>query len=108
MGKKALQRIEPGESLSVGLVREAKEECGLDIEIGEPLYVGEWSPVVKGNQLQIFGIFFKCFPKNINVKLGPDHDEYQWISLHDRENYDLIPPNKEVLQILIEKINGGK
>src|SRR3989344_8225179 len=68
-------KVQPAEKLEDALRREVKEECGLDIEIGKPFFVGEWRPVVRGIQLQIFGIYFKCVPKNSNVVLGPDHDD---------------------------------
>ncbi len=41
-------RLNPGEPFMDGLRREVTEETGLDIEIGEPLFVGEWFPVIKG------------------------------------------------------------
>lgn len=94
-------RVEPGEDLHTALVRETKEECGIDIEIDKPIFVGEWSPVVKNIQLQIFGIFFKCISRNTNVVLSQDHDDYKWINPIDYDKYDLISPNKEVLQCLI-------
>ena len=94
-------RVEPGESLHTALVRETKEECGLDIEIGKPIFVGEWSPIVKNMQLQIFGLFLKCVTTHTNVVLSQDHDDYQWINPSDYDKYDLIPPNKEVLRGLL-------
>jgi len=96
-------RVEPGESLQTALVRETKEECGLEVEMGRPIFVGEWSPKVKGTTLQIFGIFFQCIPKDTNVVLGVDHDDYKWIDPSDSNQFDLISPNGEVLK-LFQKI----
>ncbi|HLC99972.1 MAG TPA: NUDIX hydrolase [Patescibacteria group bacterium] len=96
-------RVEPGETFHTALTRETKEECGLDVEIGRPIFVGEWSPMVKGARLQIIGIFMECRPKNLDVVLSQDHDEYKWISPNDRDRYDLIPPIKEVLECLLGK-----
>src|SRR3989338_4890716 len=72
-------RVEPGESLYASLAREVKEECGLDVNIGKPIFVGEWSPIVKNRHLQIFGIFFECTTKNVDIVLSKDYDEYKWI-----------------------------
>ena len=93
-------RVEPGEHIDTALIREVKEECGLDVEIGKPIFVRDWSPVVKGVRLQIFGVFFLCTVKNANVVLSSDHDAYEWINPANPESFDLISPNKEVLALL--------
>ena len=95
-------RIEPGEALETALKREAKEECGLDIQIGQPFYVGEWRPVVKGAKLQIFGIFFKCRAENSKIVLGSDFDDYKWIGYDEREKFNLLPAVGEAIEILFE------
>jgi 8-oxo-dGTP diphosphatase len=95
-------RVALGENIFVGLKREAKEEAGLDIEIVEPIYVGEWSPVIKDVTLQIVAIFFKCTAADLNVKLSSDHDDYQWVGLDTIDKYDLMQPNRQV----IEKVLG--
>lgn len=101
-------RVEPGENLHTALLRETKEECGLDVEVGKPIFVGEWSPIIKDKHLQIFGIFFQCASQYINVVLSGDHDDYKWINPSDCDKYDLIPPNKEVLQALLRIENSSK
>ncbi len=95
-------RVNAGESLHDALMRETKEECGLDIVIDSPIFVGEWSPTVKGIHLQIFGIFLECSVKDVNVTLSVDHDHYIWIDPSEYDRYDLVPPNKEVLQRLLD------
>ncbi|MFA6494914.1 MAG: NUDIX hydrolase [Candidatus Paceibacterota bacterium] len=96
-------KVEPGESLQEGLLRETKEECGLDVTIGEPFFIGEWRPEIKGEKIQIFGVFFRCFPKTLDILLGPDHDDYQWIDPRDYNAYNLIPLDCEVLRLLIKQ-----
>jgi len=93
-------RVEPGEHIEETLVREAKEECGLDVEVGRPIFVGDWSPVVKDVQLQIFGIFFKCTIKKADVILSQDHDDFKWIDPRETDQYDLMSPITEVLKLL--------
>lgn len=73
-----------------GLKREVREEVGLEIEIGKPLYVGEWRPTVHNTQFQIIGVFLKCTPKNEDVKLGEDHDAFEWIDPKNHKDFDIV------------------
>lgn len=72
-------RITPGESLDVALKREVMEETGLTVDIGSVFHVTEWRPVVKGEEWQIIGLFFKCKALSSQVILSNDHDAYKWI-----------------------------
>jgi len=52
-------RLKLGERFDEALRREVFEETGLEIEIGRPIAVNEWRPVVRGEQWQIVGIFYQ-------------------------------------------------
>ncbi len=81
-------KVKVGESIFDAIKREVKEEAGLEnVEIGKPFFVEEWYPTVKGEKIQIIGIFYLCTISNTEIKLGSDHDDFQWI---DPTNY-LIP-----------------
>jgi 8-oxo-dGTP pyrophosphatase MutT (NUDIX family) len=90
-------RIHPGEPMLDALKRETQEECGLIVEIGKPLFVGEWSPTIKGQKMQIIGIYFLCTAENTDVVLGDDHDEYRWVDPAIAHDLALMPPNDKVL-----------
>src|SRR3989344_2131963 len=72
-------RMEVGQRFDESLLREVKEETGLEVTIGKPFFVNEWRPVVRGEQWQIVGIFFECTASSDNVTLSQDHDAFEWI-----------------------------
>lgn len=84
-------RLEPGQNFKESLLREIYEETKLKVTIGRPFYVGEWRPVVRGEQWQIVGTFFECFSETDDVTLGKDHDDFIWIDPEKHEEYELIP-----------------
>src|SRR5680860_976467 len=83
-------RIEPGQRFDESLLREIQEETGLEVTMGRPFFVNEWRPSVRGEQWQIVGTFFECTANSGEVKLGEDHDDYQWINPEDYRKYNLI------------------
>lgn len=83
-------RVEPGERFDETLRREIREETGMDARIGSPFFVGEWRPVVRGEEWQIIATFFTCEAPTDRVTLGRDHDEYQWIDAGKFQEYPLI------------------
>lgn len=91
-------RIDPGEPFEDGLRREVIEETGLEIEIGKPLYVGEWYPVIHGVKHHIVAIFFTCTPKSEKITLSEEHDDYKWINPEDAGQYDLMTPEDKVVE----------
>lgn len=84
-------RLTPGERFDDCLMREVREETGLDIKIGRPFFVSEWRPVIKGEKWQVVGIFFECFAGSKIVMLSDDHSEYKWIEPNNFRNEYLIP-----------------
>jgi 8-oxo-dGTP diphosphatase len=71
-------KIEVGESVTAAIQREVREEVGMEVVIGNPFFVGEWRPIIQGEQIQIIGIYFICHSASSEVNLCPDFDDYQW------------------------------
>lgn len=88
-------RVEPGQHFMESLKRELHEECGLDVVIGDPIFVGEWHPVVRGEAWQIIGAYFMCEALTDVVTLSEDHDDYKWITLDEMKDYTILKPDDE-------------
>ncbi len=96
-------KLDPGETFEACLKREVLEETGLDIELGEPLLVGEWRPVVRGAQQQIIGVFVAATAKTEEVRLSGEHDGYEWIDPANHTEYDIIPPDCDAIDVLAKR-----
>jgi 8-oxo-dGTP diphosphatase len=98
-------RLNPGEAFLDGLKREVDEETGLKIEIGKPIYVGEWRPVIKDVQNQIVAIFFICKPLSKDVRLSEEHDDFQWIEPSKYSDYNVMAPENKVIEAYLSSIS---
>lgn len=94
-------KVEKGETIEESLIRETKEESGLDIKVGKPFFATEWNPVVNGERLQIKGIFFICEAITSEVILSKDHDDYKWIDLKEYFKYSLTDTVEEALKTFV-------
>jgi len=96
-------RIKPGQRFDESLLREIKEEAGIEVKIGRPFFVNEWRPVVHGEQWQIVATFFECFADSDKVTLDQDHDDYLWIDPKDYKNYNLIDDLSEAFESYLNR-----
>ena len=76
--------VEAGESLEVALIREVKEETGLDIEITE--YVNSY-PTTRHDKAVIF-VVFVAVSESGSIQIGDEH--LQVLSLPPQEAYDRL------------------
>ena len=95
-------RINPGEPFFDALKREVDEESGLEVEVGKPVHVDEWFPVIKGVPNHIVGMFLLCRPVTNEVRLSLEHDDYKWISPEEAGDYNLITADRNALQALAQ------
>ncbi len=98
-------RMEVEETYEQALKREVKEEAGIDVEILYPIYVGEWSPVIKDTKCHIVALFSVCKAKSTDVKLSFEHDDYQWIRPEEIERYPTMDMEPKVIKRYLDMKN---
>ncbi|WP_144848154.1 NUDIX domain-containing protein [Paenibacillus cremeus] len=95
------------ESLHSNLQREYQEELGIDIQIGELLFVREW--IDKEQNIHQIEFIFKCSPLVKVLKLEseiPDGNQIgiEWLPLMDIMSYHIYPLEmREHLHTLIQR-----
>lgn len=78
-------RLEAGESLEEGLIREVYEETGLSVRVLAP--IATWCLPERS----LVGVTFVCDYLSGEVQLTSEHTEYAWIDINDFENYSRKP-----------------
>lgn len=100
-------KIEPGENIRNGAIREIKEEMGLDITIKEELGVNEYTAndsEVKGGKKRKRVTYFLAESAFSDIKLGPSGglDDAQWFPLSQVGSLNFYD---DTLKIIIPAIN---
>ena len=93
-------RIELGERVLAALEREVLEETGLKVVVGQPVFVSEWFPVIRGVSTQIVGIFFACSSLTTEVTLSHEHDGFAWVSPSAVAGYAMTDNERQAIQQL--------
>ncbi len=81
-------RLEFMETPEAALIREIKEEAGIDVSIIKLL--SSWIFSREQNS-QIVGLTFLCDSQCGNIQLSREHKEYAWIYPEEIMNYQFIP-----------------
>lgn len=102
-------RVELGQRFDESLRREIFEETGLTVSLGQPFHVGEWRPIVRGEEWQIIATFFICETDTDQVILSEDHDDYLWIDPANYAEFNLIGNLEEAFAsyLRINSSTGG-
>lgn len=80
-------KIEFGEFLEPALIREVKEEAGIDITVEKLLYACTFKTDEKR---QVVILAYLCRSRDKDVKLSPEHTDYMWASKSELES-NLLP-----------------
>lgn len=91
-----------GETPEMALKREIKEECGIDIEVFNPLAVKTYMMKKPNEEIQRIEIIFRCskIKPDQNIILSGEHSEYKFLSLSNLNGIELSP----YMGVLIRKI----
>jgi 8-oxo-dGTP pyrophosphatase MutT (NUDIX family) len=97
-------RLNIGEAFMDGLLREIDEETGLTVTVGQPFFVGEWRPVIRGKLTQIIATFFVCHTDSDDVRLSEEHDDFVWVEPSETQKYNLLQPIPSVIEAYLATV----
>ncbi|HKX72526.1 MAG TPA: NUDIX domain-containing protein [Candidatus Saccharimonadales bacterium] len=90
---------EPGETIEQAVLREIKEETGLDAQVVRLLEAGEWEADIRGEHFQFVGLFYECTANRGDVMIDPAESAgYTWVGLEDLEGIQIVEPAKSVIR----------
>ncbi len=90
---------EPMEDVNKALVREFKEETGLDVEVGDPIGVINYSwekedEIRDATQIN----FVVTLVGGPDVKLSSEHQNFAWITKDEINNYEISDETKGIIR----------
>jgi len=99
-------RIEPSERPEQAAVREVREETGLEPDrlynvTCQPFYLHTLGVV------QVAVVFAAFVTEEANVRLGPEHQRYEWLSMADAATRFTWPREREALEHIRILLGAG-
>jgi type II secretory ATPase GspE/PulE/Tfp pilus assembly ATPase PilB-like protein/8-oxo-dGTP pyrophosphatase MutT (NUDIX family) len=99
-------RLNSGERPEDGAVREVREETGLAISrlynvTVQPFYLHMFGTV------QLAVVFAAFVDEPAEVKLGDEHQRYEWLSPHEASSRFIWPREREALSHILHLLAGG-
>ena len=97
-------KVEPGEDPRSALLREVREELGVDLELGAEVVAmdpGGW-PLAHGARMRVF---LAVIPSGVPRALQ-DHDQLEWTELtpDDLHALEWIPADRPIVDALLDQV----
>jgi mutator protein MutT len=91
--------VEAGEELHAALVREAREETGLDVQVGAVVEVLDRISRDETGHLEYHYVIidYLCQATGGALACGTDAEDARWVERADLASYDLTPKVQEVV-----------
>lgn len=87
-------KLEINETPHEGLLRELKEETGINVDIISPISVAHFT--IPAKNTQYIQINFLCYPNSeINITLSQEHSDFAWITFEVISEYKINPQMKQ-------------
>ena len=89
-----------GETMVDAAVRETREETGLDVEIGEPLWIGDILDEQRPPRYHFTVVDFEATVVGGELRAGDDAVEARWVELDEVRRLPLTP----TMHLLLDRI----
>jgi 8-oxo-dGTP diphosphatase len=91
-----------GETLQEALIREAREETGLAVEVGDPVHVGHF---VK-QPFWVTTVTFSCRLASQDARLSEEHEDLRWVEPEAVADLDCTTPTRDALDAYGRQISS--
>lgn len=91
-----------GEKIEDALTREIKEEIGVDSEVVDLVDVKHWVANIRGEIIQIFGVYYTCKVESDAFTLEKaEIQSHVWVNEDNIDNYNVLEPSLSVIKTML-------
>lgn len=95
--------IELGETIEECIIREIREEIGVDSTVERLFDVGEWFAERNDDVMQFVGLFYVCKLGSTDFKLQESEvGDISWVGVDEIDSFDIVEPSKSIIKQFLE------